>query len=87
MPFLKVTRDPRGYEHIYLLQDALPGEAPSLLYWFRSAPGVRVGRPAIDEEAIRRLEERHPELEFDWPEMLEQMMQQQMQQGGPPQGN
>lgn len=73
MPFLKVTRDARGYEHTYLLQDAVPGESPSLLYWFRSAPGVRVGRPAIDEEAIRRLEERHPELEFDWPEMLEQV--------------
>jgi hypothetical protein len=41
------------------------------LYWYRSAPGVRVGRPALDEDAIRTIEEQHPEIEFDWPHILE----------------
>ena len=42
-----------------------------MLYWYRSAPGVRVGRPALDEDAIRTIEEQHPEIEFDWPHILE----------------
>ena len=42
-----------------------------MLYWYRSAPGVRVGRAALDEDAIRTIEEQHPEVEFDWPQILE----------------
>jgi hypothetical protein len=42
-----------------------------VLYWHRSAPGVRIGRPALDEDAIRTIEEQHPEIEFDWPHILE----------------
>jgi hypothetical protein len=40
------------------------------LYWFRSPPGVRVGRAPIDEDGIRLLEEHHPEIRFDWPQIL-----------------
>lgn len=42
-----------------------------ILYWFRSPPNVKVGRPALDEEAIRWIEEHNPEIEFDWPKILE----------------
>jgi hypothetical protein len=66
-----VTRDERGYENIFLLHVRWPGDRPRVLYWFRSAPGVRVGRPAIDEDAIRTLEDRYPELEFDWEHLIE----------------
>jgi hypothetical protein len=31
---------------------------------------VVVGRPALDEEAIRTIEEQHPHIEFDWPAIL-----------------
>lgn len=41
-----------------------------LLYWFRTPPGVRVGRSPIDEEAIRLLEEHNPDVEFDWTRIL-----------------
>jgi hypothetical protein len=41
-----------------------------ILYWFRSPPGVRVGRGPLDEEAIRLLEAGNPELEFDWTRIL-----------------
>jgi hypothetical protein len=44
--------------------------APRILYWFRTPPSVRVGRAALDEEAIRSIEESHPGLEFDWTRML-----------------
>jgi hypothetical protein len=41
-----------------------------ILYWFRTPPGVRVGRAALDPEAIRLIEERHPDIAFDWPRIL-----------------
>lgn len=41
-----------------------------ILYWFRTPPGVRVGRAALDEEAIRLLEEHNPDVEFDWTRIL-----------------
>jgi hypothetical protein len=71
VPFLRLTRDQRGYENTFLLHTPHPGNRPRVLYWYRSAPGVRVGRPPLDEEAIRTIEERHPEIEFDWPHILE----------------
>ena len=40
------------------------------MYWFRTPPGVRVGRAALDEEAIRLIEEHHPEIRFNWPQIL-----------------
>jgi hypothetical protein len=71
VPFLRLTRDSRGYENTFLLHVAHPGEHPRVLYWYRSAPGVRVGRPPLDEDAIRTIEDRHPDIEFDWPHILE----------------
>jgi hypothetical protein len=41
-----------------------------ILYWFRTPPGVRVGRAALDEDAIRLIEESHPSIRFDWPQIL-----------------
>ena len=72
MPFLRVTRDQRGYETTFLLHAGHSGARPRVLYWYRSAPGVRVGRPPLDEDAIRAIEDRYPELEFDWPSLIEQ---------------
>jgi hypothetical protein len=69
--FLRLTRDRRGYENTFLLHAAYPGARPTVLYWYRSAPGVRVGRPALDEDAIRTIEEQHPDIDFDWPHILE----------------
>jgi hypothetical protein len=43
-----------------------------ILYWFRSPPGVRVGRGPLDEEAIRLLEAGNPDLEFDWTRILKE---------------
>jgi hypothetical protein len=42
-----------------------------VLYWFRTPPNVKVGRPALDQEAIRWIEEHNPDIEFDWPKILE----------------
>lgn len=41
-----------------------------MLYWFRTPPGVKVGRSALDENAIRLLEELNPAVQFDWTRIL-----------------
>ncbi|MEO8680168.1 MAG: hypothetical protein ABI665_14050 [Vicinamibacterales bacterium] len=70
MPFLRLTRDRRGFENTFLLHADRPGERPRLLYWYRTAPGIVLGRPPLDEDAIRTIEEQHPEVDFDWPAIL-----------------
>jgi hypothetical protein len=73
LPTLRFTRDKRGYETTSLVHASRrQGRSrQQILYWFRTPPGVKVGRPALDEEAIRELEEHNPDIEFDWPRILE----------------
>jgi hypothetical protein len=73
LPFLRYTRDKRGYETTALVHASRRhGRARQrILYWFRTPPGVKVGRPALDEEAIRWIEEHNPEIQFNWPKILE----------------
>ena len=70
MPFLRLTRDRRGFENTFLLHADHPGEKPRLLYWYRTAPGITLGRSPLDEDAIRAIEDQHPDIEFDWPAIL-----------------
>ncbi len=70
MPFLRLTRDRRGFENTFLMHADRPGEKARLLYWYRTAPGILLGRPALDEDAIRTIEEQHPDIDFDWPAIL-----------------
>lgn len=73
MPFLRFTRDRRGYENTFLVETVRRRgrERSRVLYWFRSPPQVKVGRAALDEYAIRALEEQYPEIAFDWTRILE----------------
>ena len=41
-----------------------------ILYWHRTPPGIRVGRAALDEDAITLIEQHHPHIRFDWPQIL-----------------
>ena len=47
-----------------------PGDRPRILYWYRTAPGIVLGRAPLDEDAIRAIEDQHPDIEFDWPAIL-----------------
>lgn len=49
---------------------------PRVLYWFRSPPYVKVGRAAIDPEAMRHLESEYPDISFDWDKILREPPQQ-----------
>ena len=70
---MRFTRDKRGYETTSLVHASRRGgrSRPRVLYWFRTPPGIKVGRPALDEDAIRWIEEHNPDIEFDWPKILE----------------
>jgi hypothetical protein len=70
VPFLRLTRDRRGFENTFLLHADQPGDRPRLLYWYRTAPGVLLGRSPLDEDAIRTIEDQHPDIDFDWPAIL-----------------
>ena len=67
MAYLKFSRDKRGYEHFYLVQPSNRGKSrPRVLYWFRTPPGVKVGRSPFDPDMRRALEAQNPDVEFDW---------------------
>lgn len=72
MPFLRFSRDKRGYESTFLLQNVRQhGKVRSqVLYWFRTPPNVKVGRAVLDEEAIRLIEAANPDIDFDWAKVL-----------------
>jgi hypothetical protein len=54
---------------------------PRILYWFRTPPGIRVGRGPLDEEAIRLIEDSNPDLEFDWTRILKGQPAPEVRQG------
>lgn len=72
MPFLRFSRDKRGYEHFYLIHSTTRrGKSRSrILYWFRTPPNVKVGREPFDEELRRALEAQNPEVTFDWDQLV-----------------
>lgn len=73
MPFVRVSRDKRGYEHIYLVHTAIRRGKPSrsrILYWFRTPPGVMVGREPFDPAVRRAIETQNPGVTFDWDKLV-----------------
>lgn len=72
MPYVRFSRDKRGYESTYVLHvhETSGAPKPRLLYWFRTPPDVKVGRAALDEDALRVLEASNPGVSFDWKQLL-----------------
>jgi hypothetical protein len=70
---LRVTRDHRGFQHTFLVRTVQRGgkKQTRILYWFRSPVDVRVGRTALDEEALRAIETSHPGRTFSWERIRE----------------
>jgi hypothetical protein len=67
VPFVRVSRDKRGYEQTCLFEVSnRRSSKPRLLYWFRTPPGIRVGREPFDEPVRRALEAQNPGVMFDW---------------------
>jgi hypothetical protein len=86
---LRVSRDKRGYDHIYLVLEArrlrTTGRSEEraegrLLYCGRWPSPCRVGQRPFDEETRKLLETTHPDVAFDWPALLKTL---QAALGGP----
>lgn len=73
MPFLRFSRDKRGYENFYLVQSTTRrGKVRNrILYWFRTPPGVKVGRLPFDDHMRRVLEAQYPDVAFDWQQLID----------------
>jgi hypothetical protein len=72
-PFLRFNRDKRGYEHFYLVQPTTNRRGKTrarILYWFRTPPGVKVGRLPFDPDVQRTIEAQNPGITFDWKRLL-----------------
>ncbi len=71
MPYVKVSRDKRGYETYYLLEGSgQPNQSrPRVLFWFRTPPQIKVGREPFSDEIQQAIESRYPDLTFDWPRL------------------
>ena len=69
MPFVRFSRDRRGYEHLYLVDSKEHGRS-RVIYWFRTPPGVKVGRSPFDTATQHSLEQQYPDVKFDWPQIV-----------------
>jgi hypothetical protein len=67
VPFLKFSRDKRGYENYYLFDGK---GRPRLLFWFRTAPNLKLGRAPFSEDVRRMVELQNPDVQFDWPRIM-----------------
>lgn len=71
--FLRFSRDRRGYEHFYLVQSSTNRRGKTrarILFWFRTPPGVKVGRQPFSDEVQRAIEAQNPGVIFDWKRLL-----------------
>jgi len=69
VPFIRYTRDKRGYETTFVMHGYRPAQGPQrtrVLYLFRAPSHIRMGRRPLDDEAREALEHTHPDLSFDW---------------------
>ena len=67
MPFLKFSRDKRGYENYYLFDGK---GRPRLLFWFRTPPQVKVGRSPFSDDVRKMVEAQNPGVTFDWARIM-----------------
>ncbi|HKT80472.1 MAG TPA: hypothetical protein VJP86_09665 [Vicinamibacterales bacterium] len=71
-PFVRFSKDKRGYEHVYLMHVPIgKGARPRLLYWYRTPPGVKVGREPFDLAVRDAIQAQNPNVIFDWKRISE----------------
>jgi hypothetical protein len=77
VPFLRATRDKRGYETTYVVHTYRSGQGTGrtrVLYLFRTPGHIAIGRRPLDDEARVALEHTHPDLSFDWQALDREMV-------------
>src|SRR5258708_5842197 len=74
MAFLRFSRDSRGYEHFSLVHATTNRRGKGrahVFYWFPPPPNAKVGRQPFDDAVRRALEAQNPDIQFDWPSILD----------------
>ena len=81
MPLIRLARDKRGLDTLYLLhqrRDARGEPRLRVLYFCAMPQGLQFGRPPLDESAQQLLERRYPDVEFDWPALQKDIEQRRL---------
>lgn len=81
MPLIRVARDKRGLDTLYLLHPKpdMRGETRLRVIYFCTAPqGLTFGRRCLDAERQRALERQYPEIRFDWAALLQELEQRRL---------
>jgi hypothetical protein len=73
VPFVRFSRDKRGYENLYLVEPVTRrGKSRNrILYWYRTPPGVKIGRLPFDDLVKQTLEAQYPNVSFDWQKLID----------------
>ena len=81
MPLIRLARDKRGLDTLYLLHHGSDGRGETRLrvIYFCTAPqGLTFGRQPLDPGTRRALEQRYPDVEFDWSALLQEVEQRRL---------
>jgi len=81
VPLIRLARDKRGFDTLYLLHHRPDGRGePRLrvIYFCAATQGLAFGRQALDADTQRALERRYPDVTFDWPALLKDIEQRRL---------
>ena len=82
MPLIRLARDKRGIDTLYLLHHGSNGRGgePRLrvIYFCAGPQALLFGRQALDPLTQRALEQRYPDVAFDWPALLQEIEQRRL---------
>ena len=81
MPLIRLARDKRGLDTLYLLHHAANGRGETqlrVIYFCAGPQGLAFGRQALDPITQRALEQRYPGVVFDWPALLLEIEQRRL---------
>lgn len=81
MPLIRLARDKRGLDTLYLLHHRPDGRGDTrlcVIYLCAAPQGLDFGRQALDPVTQRALEQRYPDVVFDWLALLKEVEQRRL---------
>lgn len=81
MPLIRLARDKRGLDTLYLLHHRPDGRGDTrlrVIYLCAAPQGLDFGRQALDPVTQRALEQRYPDVVFDWIALLKEVEQRRL---------
>lgn len=81
MPLIRLARDKRGLDTLYLLHHRTDGRGDTrlrVIYLCAAPQGLDFGRQALDPLTQRALEQRYPDVVFDWLALLKEVEQRRL---------